>query len=52
MIAKAIKEEHTRPRPLHLTVEHFFKGYPGLSLLVAKLGGVPAASGQRPPPAL
>src|SRR4029078_10680675 len=42
MIAKAIKEEHTRPRPLHLTVEHFFKGSPGLSLLVAKRGGVPA----------
>ena len=42
MIAKAIKTEHPRPRPLHLTVEHFFKGYPGLSMLVAKLGGVPA----------
>ena len=42
MIAKAIKEEHVRPRPLHLTVEHFFKGYPGLSMLVAKIGGVPA----------
>jgi 1-acyl-sn-glycerol-3-phosphate acyltransferase len=42
MIAKAIKEEHARPRPLHLTVEHFFKGYPGLSMLVSKLGGVPA----------
>jgi 1-acyl-sn-glycerol-3-phosphate acyltransferase len=42
MIAKAIKEEHVRPRPLHLTVEHFFKGYPGLSMLVAKVGGVPA----------
>ena len=42
MIAKAIKTEHARPRPLHLTVEHFFKGYPGLRMLVAKLGGVPA----------
>ncbi len=42
MIAKAIKEEHPRPRPLHLTVEHFFKGYPGLSMLIAKVGGVPA----------
>src|SRR5690349_23411404 len=42
MIAKAIKTEHQRPRPLHLTVEHFFKGYPGLSMLVSKLGGVPA----------
>jgi 1-acyl-sn-glycerol-3-phosphate acyltransferase len=42
MIAKAIKEEHARPRPLHLTVEHFFKGFPGLSMLIAKVGGVPA----------
>ena len=42
MITKAIKEEHARPRPLHLTVEHFFKGYPGFSMLVAKIGGVPA----------
>jgi 1-acyl-sn-glycerol-3-phosphate acyltransferase len=42
MIAKAIKEEHPRPRPLHLTVEHFFKGYPGLSMLIPKIGGVPA----------
>src|SRR3954471_22182087 len=42
MIAKAIKEEHPNPRPLHLTVEHFFKGYPGLGMLVQKIGGVPA----------
>jgi 1-acyl-sn-glycerol-3-phosphate acyltransferase len=42
MIAKAIKTEHARPRPLHLTVEHFFKGYPGLAMLIAKVGGVPA----------
>ena len=42
MIAKAIKEEHQRPRRVHLTVEHFFKGYPGFSMIVAKLGGVPA----------
>jgi 1-acyl-sn-glycerol-3-phosphate acyltransferase len=42
MILKAIKEEHPRPRPVHLTVEHFFKGYPGFSMLVAKIGGVPA----------
>jgi 1-acyl-sn-glycerol-3-phosphate acyltransferase len=42
MIAKAIKEEHPHPRPLHLTMEHFFKGYPGLSMLLPKLGGVPA----------
>jgi 1-acyl-sn-glycerol-3-phosphate acyltransferase len=42
MIAKAIKEEHLRPRPLHLTAEHFFKGYPGLSMLLPKVGGVAA----------
>jgi 1-acyl-sn-glycerol-3-phosphate acyltransferase len=42
MIAKAIKEESKHPRPLHLTVEHFFKGYPGLSMLLPKIGGVPA----------
>jgi 1-acyl-sn-glycerol-3-phosphate acyltransferase len=42
MIAKAIKEEHARPRPLHLTVEHFFKGYPGFSMLLPKIGAVAA----------
>jgi 1-acyl-sn-glycerol-3-phosphate acyltransferase len=42
MIAKAIREEHTRPRDLYLTVEHFFKGYPGFSMLVPKIGGVAA----------
>jgi 1-acyl-sn-glycerol-3-phosphate acyltransferase len=42
MIAKAIKEEHPRNRRLWLTVEHFFKGYPGFSMLVSKIGGVPA----------
>jgi 1-acyl-sn-glycerol-3-phosphate acyltransferase len=49
MIAKSIKEEHPNPRPLHLTVEHFFKGYPGFSMLVPKLGGVAAhpANAQR-----
>src|SRR3954454_23018764 len=42
MIAKSIREEHPHPRPLHLTVEHFFKGYPGFSMLVPKIGGVAA----------
>ena len=36
MIAKAVKEEHSRPRPVHITVEHFFKGYPGFSMLLAE----------------
>src|SRR5436190_22636086 len=41
-IAKAIKEEHPRARPLHITVEHFFKGYPGFSMLIPKIGCVAA----------
>ncbi len=42
MIAKAIREEHSQPRPLNITVEHFFKGYPGFSMLIPKIGCVPA----------
>jgi len=40
MILKAIREE--RGRRLHMTVEHFFKGYPGFSMLLPKIGAVPA----------
>jgi 1-acyl-sn-glycerol-3-phosphate acyltransferase len=42
MIGKAIKEEHPHPRPLNITVEHFFKGYPGFSMLLPKVGCVAA----------
>ncbi|HYI37816.1 MAG TPA: lysophospholipid acyltransferase family protein [Thermoleophilaceae bacterium] len=42
MIAKAIREEHAHPRPLNITVEHFFKGYPGFSMLLPKVGAVAA----------
>jgi 1-acyl-sn-glycerol-3-phosphate acyltransferase len=42
VISKAIREEHPNPRPLHITVEHFFKGYPGFSALIPKIGCVPA----------
>ena len=42
MIGKAIKEEHPHPRPLNITVEHFFKGYPGFSMLIPKIGCVAA----------
>jgi 1-acyl-sn-glycerol-3-phosphate acyltransferase len=42
MIAKALREEHFQPRPLYLTVEHFFKGYPGFSMLIPKIGCVAA----------
>jgi 1-acyl-sn-glycerol-3-phosphate acyltransferase len=42
MIARAIREEHPTQRPLHITVEHFFKGYPGFSMLIPKIGCVAA----------
>jgi 1-acyl-sn-glycerol-3-phosphate acyltransferase len=42
MIAKAIKEEQPHGRPLNVTVEHFFKGYPGFSMLIPKIGCVAA----------
>jgi 1-acyl-sn-glycerol-3-phosphate acyltransferase len=41
-IAKAIREQHPNPRPLNITVEHFFKGYPLFSMLIPKIGCVPA----------
>src|SRR5919201_5078707 len=41
-IAKAIREEHHRPRPVYITVEHFFKGYTGFSMLIPKIGCVAA----------
>lgn len=42
MIAKAIREEHPHARPLNITVEPFFKDYPGFSMLLQKLGCVTA----------
>jgi 1-acyl-sn-glycerol-3-phosphate acyltransferase len=42
MIARALREEHPNPRPLNITVEHFFKGYPGFSMLIPKIGCVAA----------
>jgi 1-acyl-sn-glycerol-3-phosphate acyltransferase len=42
MIAKAIKEEHARSRRMYVTIEHFFKGFPGFSMLLPKIGAVPA----------
>jgi 1-acyl-sn-glycerol-3-phosphate acyltransferase len=41
-IARAIREEHPHPRPLNITVEHFFKGYPLFSMLIPKIGCVAA----------
>ena len=42
MIMKAIKDEHPRHRDVRVLVEHFFKGYPGFSMLLPKIGGVAA----------
>ena len=42
VIAKAIREEHPAARRTHITVEHFFKGYPLFSMLIPKIGCVAA----------
>jgi 1-acyl-sn-glycerol-3-phosphate acyltransferase len=42
MIAKALRDEHSHPRPVNITVEHFFKGFPGFSMLIPKIGCVAA----------
>ncbi|HTU15836.1 MAG TPA: lysophospholipid acyltransferase family protein [Solirubrobacterales bacterium] len=42
MIMQAIRNEHSSPRPLYMLGEHWFKGYPGISMLVNKMGLVPA----------
>jgi 1-acyl-sn-glycerol-3-phosphate acyltransferase len=49
MIMQAIQREHSRPRPLYMLGEHWFKGYPGVSMMVNKLGLVAAhpANAQR-----
>ncbi len=49
MIMQAIRNEHPVPRPLYMLGEHWFKGYPGVSMMAAKIGVVPAhpANAQR-----
>lgn len=42
MIMQAIRNEHSSPRPLYMLGEHWFKGYPGISMIVNKMGLVPA----------
>jgi 1-acyl-sn-glycerol-3-phosphate acyltransferase len=41
MIAKAIREEHPRPRPLTFLTEQRLSDLPGIGMLVTKVGGVP-----------
>lgn len=49
MIMQAIHHEHPVPRPVYMLAEHWFKGYPGVSLFTNKMGVVPAhpANAQR-----
>jgi 1-acyl-sn-glycerol-3-phosphate acyltransferase len=49
MIIQAIGLEHSAPRPVYMLGEHWFKGYPGVSMLTAKMGLVAAhpANAQR-----
>ena len=42
MIMQAIRNEHESPRPLYMLGEHWFKGYPGVSMIINKMGVVPA----------
>jgi 1-acyl-sn-glycerol-3-phosphate acyltransferase len=42
MVMQAIRNEHPNPRPLYMFGEHWFKGYPGVGMLVNKLGLIPA----------
>jgi 1-acyl-sn-glycerol-3-phosphate acyltransferase len=42
MIAKAIRERRPHPRVVHLTIERFLRGLPGLGMLATKIGGVTA----------
>ncbi|MCW3010645.1 MAG: acyltransferase family protein [Solirubrobacterales bacterium] len=42
MIMKALRDEHPKHRDVRVLVEHFFKGYPGFSMLLPKIGGVAA----------
>jgi 1-acyl-sn-glycerol-3-phosphate acyltransferase len=43
MIMKAVKDGDGGPRrDVRVLVEHFFKGYPGFSMLLPKIGAVPA----------
>jgi 1-acyl-sn-glycerol-3-phosphate acyltransferase len=49
MIMQAIRHEHPRPRAVYMLGEHWFKGYPGVSMLTSKIGLVAAhpANAQR-----
>lgn len=42
MIMQAIRNELPSPRPLYMLGEHWFKGFPGVSMIVNKMGLVPA----------
>jgi 1-acyl-sn-glycerol-3-phosphate acyltransferase len=41
MIAKAIRQEHPRPRPLTFVTDQKLADLPGIGMLMTKIGGVP-----------
>jgi 1-acyl-sn-glycerol-3-phosphate acyltransferase len=45
MIMQAIRHDHPAARPLYMLGEHWFKGYPGVSMLANKMGMVAAHPG-------
>jgi 1-acyl-sn-glycerol-3-phosphate acyltransferase len=42
MIMQALRNEHSNPRPLYMLGENWFKGYPFVSMIVNKIGLIPA----------
>ena len=42
MVAKVVRDEHPRGRPVHLATERSFQRVPGLGMLVTKVGGIHA----------
>lgn len=42
MIMQALRNEHSNPRPLYMLGENWFKGYPFVSMIVNKIGMIPA----------
>jgi 1-acyl-sn-glycerol-3-phosphate acyltransferase len=45
MVMQAIRNEHPNPRPIYMLGENWFKGFPGVGMIAAKLGLVTAHPG-------
>jgi 1-acyl-sn-glycerol-3-phosphate acyltransferase len=42
MVVKALREDHPRPRLVHIAIEQHLNRLPGLGMLLTKLGAIPA----------